>query len=95
MDSKYVMTGGQKHFAMEEAEIHKYQILREYAKEKWEISAVDVIFLVLPAERKGTEMLWIPLDELVDCAQITSDGKAGRRISLIGRPVHDIPPLHE
>lgn len=85
-DAKFHETAGVTEFGLDDEELAKFTVFREWALEELEHTGPrDVILMVYPQELKGDKFVLIHLDEMLAGVTALVRQKPGRVVSLLDR----------
>jgi hypothetical protein len=86
IDAKYHLTNGQTEFALENDELHKLSVFRDWVLDEYNDEGPrDVVFMLYPIELSGERFVLIHLDEMLSGAPTRIREAAGRKVSLMDR----------
>lgn len=85
-DAKYQDTENLTAWGVEDEELGKFQVFREWFKDEYEDDGPrEVVFILYPLELHGKRFVIIHLDEVLGGEQTIVRQKPGRKVSLVGR----------
>jgi hypothetical protein len=86
IDAKFHQTNNVTEFVLEESEINRFVIFRDWVRDECgDDGDRNIIIMLYPIELKGDRFVWIHIDDLVEGELAEIDGKPARKVSLLGR----------
>jgi len=86
IDAKYHLTNDLTEFSLEDEELQKLSVFRDWIREEYgDEGERDVVFMLYPIELSGERFVFIHLNEMIQGEPTVVRGKPGRKVPLLGR----------